>query len=484
MSDEFEMPLVINAETTLDQLEREIWWDEAFRLIFVKCNHPAEQEARRCALLERLDEVRVLEIALDKPMVSLLDEINRCWNVDEPPDVVCVYGLHKAVGGQEEAKSVLGRMNHDRELIRGAVPAPLLIWLPDFALDQVAQAAPDFWALRAGVCEFPANQEIWEGDTIAVFGRDDIALLTLSLQERLKEVRQLEQLLQPVQSLSKEDERMQAVNARLLNRLGMLYSIVGRPQEALANCEESLAVLRAIGDRTGEGRLLNNIGKVYNAKGEHGTALQYLQESLAIGRTVGDRVGEGTVLHNIGEVYGAQGDYGKALPYMQESLAIRRAVGDRVGEAVTLTAIGAMYHAQGDYGAVLPYWQEALAIHRAIGDRAAEGATLNNLAQLYKVQGDYDAALRYLQESVVIGRAGGEQPGLCVAQFNIARMYLEKQELEPALTAFAAAYKIAKAVGHAQVLHGLDDLAKQIGGGGLEFWEMLAKWMPSEEESQ
>ena len=113
-----------------------------------------------------------------------------------------------------------------------------------------------------------------------------------------------------------------------------------------------------------------------------------------------------------------------------------------------------------------------------------EGATLNNIAAIYHTQGDSARALRYLEESLVIRRAIGDQAGLCRTLFNMGVMHLEKKQLDQvdqAIAAFVAAYRIARDIGLAETLQNLDNLAKQLGGTGLEYWEALAQQLPSEE---
>ncbi len=72
----------------LDQLERVVRWSEEFQLVFVKCNHPVQQEVLRRALLARLHDKRVLEVVLEQPIVSLLDEITDRWDPAAPPQAV------------------------------------------------------------------------------------------------------------------------------------------------------------------------------------------------------------------------------------------------------------------------------------------------------------------------------------------------------------------------------------------------------------
>ncbi|MDG4595811.1 MAG: tetratricopeptide repeat protein [Candidatus Contendobacter sp.] len=266
-----------------------------------------------------------------------------------------------------------------------------------------------------------------------------------------------------------------------LSNLSGIYQVRGDYDTALRYLEDSLALQRAIGDRSGEGATLNNLSQIYDARGDYDTALRYLEDSLAIFRTIGDRAGEGTTLGNLSALYRARGDLDTALCHLEESLAICRAISDRVGEGRTLNNLSQVYKARGDLDTALRYLEESLTLQRAIGNRLGEGTTLNNLSQIYKARRDYDTALRYLEESLTIQRAIGDRVGLCVTLFNMGHIYLQKCEHQQALACFVPAYQIAKAIGYAEALMNLENLAKQLGGSGLEYWERLSQQMESGE---
>ncbi len=266
-----------------------------------------------------------------------------------------------------------------------------------------------------------------------------------------------------------------------LNNIGWIYYAQGDYARALWYLEDSLAINRAIGNRAGEGVTLDNIGLIYHAQGDSARALRYWEESLAISRAIGDQAGEGRALNNISLIYRSQGDSARALRYWEESLAIFRAIGDRAVEGTTLNNIGWMYQAQGDSARALRYYEESLAIFRALGKRAEEGAVLSNIGEIYQVQGDSARALRYWEESLAISRAIGDQAGSCVTLFRMGCTHLMKQEPDQAIAAFVAVYRIARDIGLAGALQNLDNLAKQLGGTGLETWEALAQQLPAGE---
>lgn len=375
----------IDNDSVLDQIERVVRWGDEFRLAFVKCNHSAQQETLRRSLLERLSDQRVLEIPLEKkPIVSLLDEIRLLWNPEQPPVAVCVYELEYSLREQGQNSPVLGRLNHDRDLLRQAIPAALLIWLPDFALDYVARGAPDFWAWRSGVYEFETDSALWQSECVTVFGdHDAISLGSLSWEDKKKEIARLEELLRTSQALTRQDTQVKQANCRLLHQLGFLYDSLGKQDEALDRYQESLKLAKTLGNRPGEGTTLNNLSQIYKARGDYDTALRYLEESLAIRRAIGDRAGEGTTLNNLSLIYQARGNYDTALRYLEESLIIQRAIGDRAGLCPTLFNTGHIYWQKNEHQQAVACWIEAYQIAKEVGLAEA----LTNLERLAKKMG-------------------------------------------------------------------------------------------------
>ncbi|MEI7868987.1 MAG: SUMF1/EgtB/PvdO family nonheme iron enzyme [Candidatus Methylumidiphilus sp.] len=142
-------------EVIFNRIERIVRWSDTFRLVFLRCDSPTQEHGLRRQLAYRLDALRILEITLDKPITSLLDEVTARWDENHPPAAVSVSGLANSLVEMGKDSPALGRLNHDRELLRQKIPASLLIWLPDDALNDMAQGAPDFWAWRSALLEFP-----------------------------------------------------------------------------------------------------------------------------------------------------------------------------------------------------------------------------------------------------------------------------------------------------------------------------------------
>jgi tetratricopeptide (TPR) repeat protein len=90
-------------------------------------------------------------------------------------------------------------------------------------------------------------------------------------------------------------------------------------------------------------RGLGHSGQNHHYLGEYTPALEYYEQSLAIRRAIGDRSGEGTTLNNISQIYQARGDFETALGYLEQSLAIQKAISDAAGLCATLFNMGHIY---------------------------------------------------------------------------------------------------------------------------------------------
>ncbi|MEM9541373.1 MAG: CHAT domain-containing tetratricopeptide repeat protein, partial [Cyanobacteria bacterium P01_E01_bin.42] len=169
--------------------------------------------------------------------------------------------------------------------------------------------------------------------------------------------------------------------------------------------EQSLVIVREIGNRSGEGKSLGNLGNVYQSLGEYHRAIDYYEQSLVIAREIGDRSGEGKILGNLGNVYQSLGEYHRAIDYEQQSLVIAREIGDRSGEGLSLIGLGVVYQSLGEYNKAIDYYEQSLVIAREISDRSREGISLENLALTKHKQGNSEEALKDVETSISLAES-------------------------------------------------------------------------------
>jgi Tfp pilus assembly protein PilF len=442
MSREHTQSTATKAQTVLDQIERVIRWSGEFRLAFVKCNSPLQQEEMRRMLLARLHDKRILEISLQKPIVSLLDELTARWDTTQPPDAVCVYGLEKSISEQREASPVLGRLNHDRGLLRRVVPAALLIWLPDFALDCVARGAPDFWAWRSGVYEFPTEAGLWQRDSISALAYEVPALFSLSLEDKQKEIARLEELLRAARALPRLGKREQGTISRLSYQLGTLYASIGRWDVARSQFEQSLEIDQRLDDQQGIATSLQGLGALAAKQERLEEAERWYRQSLAIAERLGDTQVQAVAFHQLGNVSLLQGQVEEAKRWYQQSLAVEEQMGNEEGRAITFYQLGMIAWGQGQIEEARQWYQESLVIFNRLGNEHGRALTFHALGRLAEDLGNIEEAIRLFQQAEAIFARLGNPRDLDMVHASLQRVQqparkelteTNGQELQPKL---------------------------------------------------
>jgi tetratricopeptide (TPR) repeat protein len=498
-------------ETIIKRICRTLRRTDGFALYFVQVNLPSARRAIALQVIEQLDRPVIQidvpiegfgETTLDGWLLPQLEELEEQEGVSAEA-AIFLHGLDKVMPtGQVAMRHFFQLLNWRRSAL-ASVGRPLVIWLPQHALDSMAEHAPDLYDWYSNVYEFVSPQEEAEelrSGFLTEFGTN---VQPASRQSKAEK----EQWLHTLAILLDEHPKRNAYRARLLGEAGRVHYTLGSLEDALALYRQSLAIYQELGDRKGEGTALNNISQIYHDRGDYDTTLSYLEQSLNICREIGDKksegttlnnisqiyhdrgdydkalsnlkqaliinresggqAGEGTILNNIGRIYREQGDYGKALQYYEQSLDMHRKAGGRAMEGVTLNNIGQLYYARGDYGKALEYQKQSLDIRREIGDRVGEGRTLNNISQVYKIQAQYDTAFKYLEQSLVIRREIGDRVGEAVTSWNIGLTYQEQDDLAKAEQYMARALEVDEEIGRPELewkRKALEDIRAEIKG--------------------
>jgi predicted ATPase/DNA-binding winged helix-turn-helix (wHTH) protein len=184
-----------------------------------------------------------------------------------------------------------------------------------------------------------------------------------------------------------EGEAGTSERAKALNAAGVLAQRQGDCADARARYEESLAIRRQLGDRSGIAGSLNNLANVSALEADYSSARTLYEESLAIRRQLGDRNGIAVALDNLGAVADEQGDLVSARPLIEESLAIMRELGHRGGIADALNNLGTVVTGQGDYAGGWALHEQSLVIRRELGDVEGTARSLEGLAAVVAALG-------------------------------------------------------------------------------------------------
>ncbi len=370
-----------------------------FVLAFAKCNLPTQRRALvdGVKVLAEPLGVTLLEVELTDPVEKLLPilrerlagsylsppldatsarEMQRMAAMRESWGKVAifVYGLEHSLPSTDSNPPILAHLNLSREFFRRDVPCPLVIWLPDYALTMVARGAPDFWAWRSGVYEFPP-----EAQTVARMARqivyDEAGHVTGSLSAEAKRVRLhlLARLLEDYRELG-DSPRERGTQADILWKMGNVHNDLGEWAEARGDYEQALELARPLNDARTIAGLLHDLAVLAQATGDLAEARRLYEQSLALARELGNKQRIARTLHQLGIVAQDTAELAEARRLYDQSLELERELGNKQGIASTLHQLGQLAEEEGNLAEATRLFEESLRMLTELGSPDAETA--------------------------------------------------------------------------------------------------------------
>ena len=470
-------------DEVLTRLSRVVRRASEFILGFVKCNSPIQQREMSRLLSERLSEKRSVEITLDEPIISLLDKLKAVLDVNDPPAFVNVFGLGKSIYAQEDYSPVLGRLNNDRDLIRRACPAVLLIWLPDYALDKMVLSAPDFWAWRSGVYEFPTDKKHWQSDSTHHLYISYPEMFSLTLEEKQQEITRLEELLRIARAFPRQEKREKEIVARLSYQSGMLWHTLGDLQKAKTRFEESQQLLEGLNNPSAVAAIAQAFAMLEEDKGNLDEARRLYERSLNISRELNDAGGVAVNLRHLGTIIADEGDLVTARSLLQQSLHIFEQLIQSGSEppasaAGVLLGLGNIHSDMREWEEAEGLYQRVSSLAEATGQKGLQGIVLHQLGGIKHAQGDLDEAIRLCEASLQIGLGLGDKHAIAFSLAQLGELKLEKCVYREAFDYLTRALTLLEDLEapHAKtVLEWLDKLRSQVGVKQFQQWMQDAR---------
>jgi CHAT domain-containing protein/lipoprotein NlpI len=158
-------------------------------------------------------------------------------------------------------------------------------------------------------------------------------------------------------------KKLGETDAVAISNVAATYAKMGQLQRALEGHLQVLKLRQGSTPKEIAGRsiTLSNIGNCYYLLGDTTKALDYYNQSLPLMRQVGNNYYTAAVLNHLGVAYSSLGEYDKALNYLNEALEVRNLSGDQRGIATTLSDIARLERDRGNLVEARKRIEEALA---------------------------------------------------------------------------------------------------------------------------
>jgi tetratricopeptide (TPR) repeat protein len=236
--------------------------------------------------------------------------------------------------------------------------------------------------------------------------------------------------------------------ARALAGAGVLAADQGDYARARTLHEESLTLLRSLGDLDSVASALNNLGSAVQQQGDYRAARLLHEESLALWRAQGDVPGIARALNQLACIArDDQSDYTLAGTLLDESLELRRSLGDARAIAISLNNLGLVACYQEDYARAGALLEESLTLRRSLGDTRGIANSLGNMGRVAVGLGDHVAGRSLYRQSLALRRDQGDRRGIVECLEGLAMVADLKQEPLRATHLLGAAEALREAIG-------------------------------------
>ncbi|GAA2388033.1 ATP-binding protein [Dactylosporangium salmoneum] len=249
----------------------------------------------------------------------------------------------------------------------------------------------------------------------------------------------------------------------VLSHLGAAHWWLGRPDEARAWFDRSLAGYRLAGDPRGEARARARLALVHERLGDYPSSAAALRAALALYRALGDRHGEGAQLLNLGIVQRRRGRLARAAAHHRRAAALFEGLGDARLHGYALGNLGAVESLAGRHERAVAHLRRSLEHCLAAGDRGGEGSARCALGAALRRSGRAAQSIPYLRQALYIGRDTAELALEVEARNALGDALHALGRPDAAWRSYAAALALAERVGdryeQACALHGQSAVA-------------------------
>ena len=196
-----------------------------------------------------------------------------------------------------------------------------------------------------------------------------------------------EQLFNEAAILAEQGEERRLIGMVQQN-LGVLASIRGAWDAALASYRLSLAAFDAEKDAVAASWVLNNMGKLHGDRGETALAEQCFARAIGIAQERGDLLVESVVEQNRAELLLLQRRLDEAAAACCRSLALAQARGDRLRIAETLKLQAKLERERGEYGAAIATLEAARRATHPTEDSLLLAEILCEIGEVWRRRGE------------------------------------------------------------------------------------------------
>lgn len=316
---------------------------------------------------------------------------DRLADAAEQHGAVQLVGLEDWPHGPEKLWKAF---NYHRELIAERCPVPLLVWVLQGRVREMALEAPDFWSWRSGVFDFgnrPKPLDVGPWNHFFDFSNAPGP----ERRARLEEIDAY---------LAKREGSIHPADLRLLVERGQLLVGLGDVSGALESLEAAVEGYSKGDDRRGEAFAWKALAHTHSVTGDRDRALEILEEeALPTITRLGDLQAKAWFEASRAALLTEGGLLDKARDILYtDILPVAQRFGDVALEAEAWESLGSIFESEGNFEEALSIFREkALPLAEQSGSSFRKAFVISRVAGSLRSLGDLEEASRLFRDEVL-----------------------------------------------------------------------------------
>lgn len=248
-----------------------------------------------------------------------------------------------------------------------------------------------------------------------------------------------------VSKASAQGKKIIYAHARRDECMNLLYG--DHPEQASPVCDDAYQIFISSGNRLGAADAMRLLGDYHGSVGQVDQAIADYERALGLLRTLGEHEKTGAILNNMAIDYANQGNLNRAEQLYSDAKSHFEQSGDKQNEATALCNIADILYLRGDLKAAARNYQQALDLIATI-DHADAGYAMYRMADLRLTQGNLREAKTLAQRSLEeLKSTQGNYQSLSQAMVELGEALKAEGDLAGAHKQFLAAQELQKRVG-------------------------------------
>jgi predicted ATPase/Tfp pilus assembly protein PilF len=239
------------------------------------------------------------------------------------------------------------------------------------------------------------------------------------------------------------------LRAMVLMSSGMLAVWQGKQDISLAHLQESLAIVRKLGDKQWLAPVLMGNGVALINMGRDRDAQPYFEQAVALFKEQNIAPFHAVTLIHLGNVELGLGNLEQARTYHEEALAEARVIGENWLISFALNNLGEVARTQGQFDLARKYYEESEALLRTTGDRGDVARFVHNLGYIAQHEEEFELAEAQFRKSLMMFRRLGNRRGIAESLAGLAGLKARQGQTERGAIMLSAAESVLKITGGA-----------------------------------